>query len=332
MQEVEVALVEPEELERGAGDVHLPVMADEVVTLFSEQREQARGGWIVDATLGAGGHSERLLQALPGVRVLGFDQDPEILHHAARVLEPYGPRIRIRRGRFSHLRQLLDEEGVERVVGWLFDLGASSLQFDRAQRGFSFGADGPLDMRMDPDRERTAADIVNTWDEGDLADLFFYEGGETRSRRIARAIVQERRRVPFLRTLALAELCKRTLGGGGSGGERIHPATRVFQALRRAVNEEGEELGQGLDTAEQWLVDGGLLVALSFHSGEDGAVKRFLAREHKEGRMRLLFKKPMRPSREDVRSQPRSRSAVLRAAVRTRSGNGSRADVPGGER
>jgi 16S rRNA (cytosine1402-N4)-methyltransferase len=227
----------------------------------------------------------------------------------------------------SQASQVMDEEGVARVVGWLCDLGASSLQLDDPARGFSFQADGPLDMRMDPSSERTAADIVNAWDESDLADLFFYEGGEARSRRIARAIVESRRRAPFRRTGALADAIERAVGRGGGVG-RIHPATKVFQALRRAVNEEGEELLGSLAVAEAWLVDAGRLAVISFHSGEDGEVKRFLAEGVRAGRWELATKKPIHAREEEVQSNRRARSASLRVAIRVRRGE----SAPGGSR
>jgi 16S rRNA (cytosine1402-N4)-methyltransferase len=301
-----------------AGGVHLPVLPVQVVQLLGGSAGSDLEGWLVDATLGAGGHAALCLNAFPRIRLLGVDQDPEILRHACKALRPFGSRVRIRRGRLSSIGRLLEEEGASRVAGWLLDLGASSLQLESAERGFSFRADGPLDMRMDPDRQRTAADIVNSWDESDLADLFYYEGGEARSRRIARAIVEARRRAPFLRTGALADVIARAAGRQPGGGARIHPATKVFQALRRAVNEEGEELLAGLAQAEQWLVDGGRLVAISFHSGEDGAVKRFLVQGAAAGRWRVLTKKPIRAAREELSTNRRARSASLRAAERTR--------------
>jgi 16S rRNA (cytosine1402-N4)-methyltransferase len=301
------------------GPVHEPVLAAEVTRWLGGDRPAALEGWIVDATLGAGGHASRLLAALPNVRLIGIDQDPAILPYASRALQPFERRVRVRRGRLSQLSSILDEEGVSRVCGMLFDLGASSLQLDSSVRGFSFGADGPLDMRMDPDRERTAAEIVNHWDEDDLADLFFYEGGETRSRKIARAIVESRRRAPFHRTLALADLIERTVGRSG----KTHPATRVFQALRRAVNEEGEELLAGLEAAERWLVDGGRLAVISFHSGEDGEVKRFFAQGAELGRWQVLTRKPVTAANDEIASNRRSRSALLRVASRVRRGNGN---------
>ena len=176
-------------------------------------------------------------------------------------------------------------------------------------------------MRMDPERRRTAADIVNRWDEADLADLIFYEGDEKRARRIARAICEERRRAPFTRTLLLADLIARVAGGGGGGGSRgrarIHPATRTFQALRRAVNEEGEELIAALEGATEWLAPGGVLIAISFHSGEDRVVKHFLRDGAREGLWELQSRKPLVADEAELAANPRSRSAKLRAAVRS---------------
>lgn len=307
----------------GAGgadrSVHEPVLAAETIALLGGDRPAELEGWIVDGTLGAGGHSARLLAALPRVQLLGLDQDPEILEHARRALAPFERRVRVRRARFSQLASALEAVGARRVVGVLLDIGASSLQLDSATRGFSFVADGPLDMRMDPERERTAADIINGWDEEDLADLFYYEGGETRSRRIARAIVESRRRAPFQRTLALADVIERALGGSG----KTHAATRVFQALRRAVNEEGEELLAGLRAAEEWLVDTGRLAVISFHSGEDGEVKRFLADGASAGHWNVLTRKPITAGREELARNRRSRSAMLRGAARVRRNGGA---------
>lgn len=297
------------------GAVHRPVLPLEVLRALGGESPSTLCGCVVDGTLGAGGHAALLLANCPQVSLLGIDQDPQILEHASRALAPFGRRVRVRRGRLSQLDAILDREAPSRVVGMLFDLGASSLQLDSGQRGFSFQADGPLDMRMDPERERTAADIVNTWDEQDLADLFFYEGGETRSRKIARAIVDSRRRATFQRTVALADLIERTVGGRAG---KLHPATRVFQALRRAVNEEGDELLAGLAAAERWLVDSGRLAVISFHEGEDAEVKRFVVDGASREAWRALSKKPIAPTREELRANRRSRSALLRVAERTR--------------
>lgn len=300
----------------GSPSVHQPVLPGEVTAALVGPQPHELEGWIVDGTVGAGGHAALALDAAPYARLIGIDQDPRILEHARANLARFGKRARLRHARSSRLAAVLDEEGVGRVTGMLFDLGVSSLQLDTPERGFSFQADAPLDMRMDPDRPRTAADIVNQWDESDLADLFFHEGGESRSRRVAAAIVEARRRAPFLRTLALADLIERTLGRG-----KTHPATRVFQALRRAVNEEGEELVAALGVARDWLIEGGRLCVISFHSGEDAVVKRFLAEGVARGEWRVEGRKPIQPRREEVLRNRRARSAVLRVAVRTRGRN-----------
>lgn len=296
--------------------VHVPVLAAEVLRLLGGGRgDVATRGWIVDATLGAGGHSALLLGRFPAVRVLGSDQDDSILALAGERLELFHARVRLVRARMSELDEPVAALG-ERPIGWLMDIGASSLQLDTAARGFSFQWDGPLDMRMDTRRAVTAADVVNTWREEDLADLFFHEGGERASRRVARAIVEARRRAPFLRTRALADLVAREVKGGG----KVHPATRVFQALRRAVNEEGAELEAGLALAERHLAHGGVLCVISFHSGEDAVVKRFLAERAAAGAFAVLTRTPLEATPEEVRANPRARSAKVRAAVRVRAG------------
>ena len=294
---------------------HTPVLVAEVLEAFAAGAEPSElEGWIVDGTVGAGGHTRALLEAFPRLRILGVDRDPEALALAREHLRDFGERVILIEGRLSRLEETLARAGVTRPAGLLMDLGVSSMQLDRPERGFSLMADGALDMRMGADQRRTAADIVNRWDEEDLADLFFHEGGERRSRRVARAIVEARRRAPFLRTLALADTIERALGGRGNA--RVHVATKCFQALRRAVNQEGEELRRALIVAEAELIPGARLVVLTFHSGEDGEVKRFLARGRREGRWRLWNKKPLEPTQAEVRANPRSRSARLRAAIR----------------
>ncbi len=303
----------------GENSPHTAVLCEEVLHAMGMRAAPDLDGWIVDATLGAAGHARTLLQAFPRVRVLGCDQDPAILRYSVRALAEFAPRVRVRRARFSELDQVLHEEQIGRVVGVLCDLGMSSLQVDDAERGFSFQSDGPLDMRMDPTRPRTAADIVNSWDESDLADLFYYEGDVRAARKIARAVVESRRRAPLLRTLALADLVARVAPAAPvRGGSPVHPATQVFQALRRAVNEESEELTQVLATAREWLVDQGRLVVIAFHSGEDRVVKRFLAQGERAGEWQRLQKKPERASRAELGANRRSRSALLRSAVRLR--------------
>ncbi len=302
--------------------VHVPVLAEEVARLLGGRRSaDSASGLLVDVTLGAGGHSALLLERFPRLRLLGTDQDPEILSVARERLEPFKDRVRIEHARMSELTQVLADLD-EQPVALLMDLGASSLQLDRPERGFSFAWDGPLDMRMDPRRSRTAADIVNNWDEGDLADLFFHEGGERGARKVARALVEARRRAPFRRTRGLSEAVAIALGkpirSGGDAPRRgsIHPATRVFQALRRAVNEEADELEAGLAAAREHLAPGGQLLAISFHSGEDGVVKRFLAEGTRAGEWVLETRRPVEAGPEEVRRNPRSRSAKLRVASR----------------
>ena len=298
---------------------HVSVLVEEVLDAFGTPNEAARAegprtlvGDVVDATTGAGGHARALLSTFPNIRVIAVDRDEAALSLARAELAEFGTRAEFARGRHSELEELCEQVGVRRLVGVLFDLGVSSMQLDRAERGFSFTADGPLDMRMGSDERRTAADIVNRWDEADLADLFYHEGGERRSRRIAKAIVEARRRVPFQRTLALADVIERAVGGSG----RVHAATKAFQALRRAVNQEGEELRRALLWAEAALAPGGRLVCLTFHSGEDGDVKRFLQAGVKEGRWDLWNRRPLEPQRAEVRRNPRARSARMRAAIR----------------
>lgn len=302
-------------MKRNFERVHTPVLLAEVLSLLTGEERREGTGWIIDGTLGAGGHSRALLEALPHARLLGLDQDPDAIEVAREELAEFGDRVRIVQGRVSQLERIIEREEIRGIDALLLDLGANSLHFDRPERGFSFQADGPLDMRMDPERTRTAADIVNRWDEQDLADLFFYEGDERRSRQIARAIVAARRRVPFLRTIALADLIAQA---SGSRGGKIHPATRCFQALRRAVNEEGEELIAGLAIAERILDADGRLAVISFHSGEDRIVKRFFTERAREGYWQLVTKKPLGPVVTERRINPRARSARLRCAERRR--------------
>lgn len=296
--------------------VHVPVLLGEVLAaLRGSGRPEDLEGWVVDGTVGAGGHARAVLEQFPRVRLFGVDQDPEVLAHARAALSDFGPRVRFCQARISQLYPRLAEAGVAPALGFLLDLGANSLHFDQPTRGFSLQADGPLDMRMDPTRSRTAADIVNRWDEEDLADLFYYEGDERNSRAIAHAIVESRARAPFTRTVPLAELIAQCQGGGRG---RIHPATRCFQALRRAVNEEGEELRHGLRVAERALADGGRLVVITFHSLEDGFVRKVLQERAREGSWQLAGKKPLGPGAAERRANPRARSALLRCAVRVR--------------
>ncbi len=277
-------------------------MAAEVVELL-------RGGAVVvDMTVGAGGHTAALLEA--GVdRVVGVDRDPEAITVAGARLAPFGSRVRLIGARFSEI----DEQAVGGPAdGVLFDLGVSSIQLDRADRGFGYRADGPLDMRMgegEAPAGPSAADLVNGLPERDLADLIYRFGGEPRSRRIAAAIVRRR---PVSTTDELTGIVVSAVGKRPGGP---HPARRTFQALRIAVNRELEELTAALPPAAGLLGPGGRMVVISYHSLEDGIVKRAFRADE---RLRVLTKKPLVPSAEERARNPRSRSAKLRAAERER--------------
>lgn len=301
----------------GPAAVHRPVLLAEVLAGVEQAFGADASGLYVDGTVGAAGHAAALLQRFPRLELSGFDWDPDSLALAAQRLAPFGPRASLRRARLSELDGELAALGRAPQL-LLVDLGVCSLHFDRPERGFSVQADGPLDMRMDPLQETTAADLVARLSEERLADLIWREGGEPRARRVARAIVEARRRAPFLRTGALAELIERTLGPGG----KIHPATRTFQALRREVNREDQELEALLVCAERRLAPGGLLATISFHSLEDGAIKRFLRAAGQRGSFEPLVKEPLAPGRAELLDNPRARSARLRLWRRLPSGEG----------
>ena len=275
---------------------HEPVMVGEVLRFLGG------AATVIDATVGAGGHAEALLDS--GVeRVIGLDRDPEAIELATLRLARFGERFSAVPTRFSTL------PAENRVDGVLYDLGVSSMQLDRPERGFSYRASGPLDMRMGPDRER-AMDLVNEASEEELARIVFEYGEERRSRRVASAIVRARSRAPIQTTDELARVVASALGARRGGP---HPARRTFQALRIAVNRELEELSASLPRAVEALAPGGRVVAISYHSLEDRIVKRFLnGREDLE----VLTKKPLTPSKREAARNPRSRSAKLRAAER----------------
>ena len=278
-------------------------MVREVVRFLAD--EAPRRGTVVDMTLGAGGHAEALLRA--GVeRVIGIDRDPDALAIAGARLEPFGDRFRSVRTRFDHVD---DEVTGGSVEGVLYDLGVSSMQLDTPRRGFSYRAGGPLDMRMasTADDEHTAADLVNRLPEAELADLIYELGGERRSRRIARAIVRRR---PITTTDQLAGVIVGAVGRRPGGP---HPARRTFQALRIAVNREIEELAASLPQAVGLLAPGGRVVVIAYHSLEDRVVKTTFRDDE---RLTVLTRKPLRPSGEEAARNPRSRSAILRAAGR----------------
>ena len=303
---------------------HDPVLLAEVV----EALQPAPGRLLVDGTFGAGGYTRAFLQA--GAEVLALDRDPGAADYAAPLAREFPGRLCFVRSRFSELEQRLAEAGRARCDGVALDLGVSSMQLDEADRGFSFMRDGPLDMRMGREGP-TAADLVNTAEPAELARILYLYGEERQSRRIASALARRRGERPFERTLDLAETVERALGG--RRGAAIHPATRTFQALRIAVNEELSELEGGLAAAERALAEGGRLAVVTFHSLEDRIVKAFLA--DRSGRrpsgsrhlppaargpepsFRLLFNGARAPSEAETARNPRARSAKLRAAERT---------------
>jgi 16S rRNA (cytosine1402-N4)-methyltransferase len=253
-----------------------------------------------------------------------LDADPDALLHASKVLEPFGDRATLRVANFRQLGAVAAALDIREVDGILMDLGLSSRQLDDAERGFSFAQDGPLDMRMDRSRRESAADLVNTLSEAELSDILWQYGEERHSRRIARAIVAAR---PLVTTGQLADLVARTVGRR----EKIHPATRTFQALRIAVNEELESLSEALPKARDLLCPGGRLAVIAFHSLEDRLVKEFYRQEARacicppelpvcvcqhQATLRVLTSKPVRPSADETARNPRSRSARLRVAER----------------
>ena len=300
---------------------HVPVLVDEVMTGLQVQP----GGRYLDATLGAGGHTASILRAsAPDGQVLGLDTDPEAVSFSLQLLRPFGDRIIAQVANFRNLENVVTALGFRSVDGVLLDLGFSSRQLADARRGFSFMLDGPLDMRLDTKQEETAADLVNHLPEAELADLLWRYGEERHSRRIARIIVRAR---PISSTRQLAELISREMGQRA----RIHPATKAFQALRIAVNNELENLSQALPQARNVLRSGGRLAVISFHSLEDRVVKHFYQQEAQDcicppetpicicqhrATLRVISRKPIRPSGKEVTANPRSRSARLRIAER----------------
>jgi len=300
---------------------HIPVLYDQVLAGLQIRS----GGRYIDATLGAGGHAAGILHASdPDGLLLGLDADPEAIPFARQVLHPFGDRARLQATNFRHLKSVAVALGFEHVDGILMDLGLSSRQLANAERGFSFSLDGPLDMRMDRSQGPTAADLVNHLPKAKLADLLWQYGEERYARRIAQAIVATR---PVTTSGQLANLVARTVGRR----ERIHPATRTFQALRIAVNDELAAVAEVLPQARDLLRPGGRLAVISFHSLEDRLVKRFYQQEAKDclcppempicvcqhqATLRTITRKPVRPTTEEIARNPRSRSAKMRIAER----------------
>ncbi|HEY49106.1 MAG TPA: 16S rRNA (cytosine(1402)-N(4))-methyltransferase RsmH [Dehalococcoidia bacterium] len=298
---------------------HDPVMLKECLSALQVQR----GGRYVDCTVGGGGHAEAIMEeSSPGGQLIGIDADPRALKVAAEKLKPYGKDVILINENFRNLENICTRYGFRPVNGILFDLGMSSLQLEETGRGFSFRQNAPLDMRFSDRQVLTAADIVNTYSETQLADLLYKYGEERRSRQIAKRIVQKR---PLRTTLELARVVEQAVAGARG---RIHPATKTFQALRIAVNRELENLELALGQALELLGSGGRLVVISFHSLEDRLVKDFLRREARgcvcppsavtcvcghTPRMKIVTKKAVVPSPAEVRANPRSRSARMRA-------------------
>lgn len=295
---------------------HLPVLVDEVIAFATGEREGLCV--IVDATVGAGGHAAAFLSAVGADgRVLGLDRDPVALDLAARRLSPFGDRARLVRGPYDDLEALVAEHGWGRVDAVIYDLGVSSMQIDDAERGFSFRADAPLDMRMDPEQEVSAYDVVNFYDEEELVDLLFHYGEEKFGRRIANAICVARNLKLIQTTGELADIISDAVPAAAKRDK--HPARRTFQAIRIEVNRELQRLETSLPQAARVLVPGGRLVALSYHSLEDRVLKRFIneGARSKPPRLRSLTKTPVTPSAAERAFNPRASAAKLRAAERT---------------
>lgn len=304
---------------------HAPVLLREVIAALAPDE----GDLIVDGTFGGGGYAAAILET-PGCRVLGIDRDPDAIARGEAMAARFAGRLFLWRGNYSDIADGLAAIGATTCQGVVLDLGVSSFQLDEAMRGFSFLRDGPLDMRMGKTGP-SAGDVVNTWEERALADALFTYGEERESRRIARAIVADRKTTPFTTTGQLAGLIERVKGG--RKGDRTHPATQTFQALRIVVNEEIEHLHMVLIAAEKVLAPGGRLVVVSFHSLEDRVVKTFL--NERGGRVsegsrhlpqttlthaatfEVLTRKAVTPRASELQENPRARSAKLRAARRT---------------
>jgi len=306
---------------------HEPVLLEAVVDHLAPER----GGTFVDCTLGGGGHAEALLQRMgPHGRLLGIDRDPQALAAAQARLKRFGDRVIVARGDFRDLAGILDRVGIERIDGALFDLGLSSHQLDRPERGFSYWGAVPLDMRMDPDAAKSAADLLAELDEGSLARIIKEYGEERWADRIARFIVAARRERPIRTADQLVELIKAAIPAAARR-EGPHPARRTFQALRIAVNDELEAVKLGLRAAIDRLEGGGRVGVISFHSLEDKIVKKELAREaqgcvcppdfpecrcDRRPRLKILTRRPVTPTGQEIERNPRARSAKLRVAER----------------
>jgi 16S rRNA (cytosine1402-N4)-methyltransferase len=303
---------------------HVPVLLGEVCDALNA----AQGGVFVDGTFGGGGYSQAILAANRDNHVIAIDRDPDAIAAGAQLAAQARGRLSLMPGRFSELDEIVASTSVEHVDGVVLDIGVSSMQLDQAERGFSFRHDGPLDMRMER-QGPSAADLINEASEAELADVFYHYGEERRARAVARAVIEKRRKGRLETTGQLADLVAGLVRSEPGG---IHPATRVFQALRIAVNDELGELARALHAAERLLKPGGRLVVVTFHSLEDRIVKQFLAARSGRGgagsrhvpsavvaqpTFQITTKGPVMPSDAEVKSNPRARSAKLRAAART---------------
>ncbi|HEY2523887.1 MAG TPA: 16S rRNA (cytosine(1402)-N(4))-methyltransferase RsmH [Candidatus Binataceae bacterium] len=297
------------EANAGADRLHLPVMPGEVRDLLCAGERRL----IVDATLGTGGHAEMLLEA-SGAALLGLDRDPRALETAGERLRRFGPRVTLRHCDFAEIERTVAEAGLGAPDAILADLGMSSFALDDPERGFSFRNEGPLDMRMDPTAPVSAYDLLNEEGEDELARIIREFGEERAARRIARAIVQARRRRPLVTTTELRAVVERVAGAGHRGP--IHPATRTFQALRIAVNHELESLAAFLESAPGCLAAGGRLAVIAYHSLEDRPVKYRFRELVAGGGFTALTRKALRPAASECAHNPRARSARLRAIER----------------
>lgn len=296
-------------MNREAGE-HLPVLVEEVVFLLRPRR----GGWVVDATVGMGGHAEALLEYGAGTRLLGIDSDSESLARARVRLSRFGARVVLCQGNFRRLEALAGSAGVTEAETVLLDLGLSSYQLEASGRGFSFQTDEPLDMRMEPSQGPAAVELLQRLSEAELARILIEYGEEPHARRIARAIVSRRKRAPLKTTQDLVEVVKAAVPRR-AWPRRSHVATRTFQALRIAVNDELGAVAEALPQAARLLALGGRLGVISFHSGEDRVVKRTF-NDLATGPYALLTPTPIKPSRDEVQANPRARSAKLRILER----------------
>lgn len=283
--------------------IHVPVMVDEVLALLNLRKD----GIYVDATVGCGGHSLAILRNLgENGRLIGLDRDENAIRYTEELIDD--PRVVLRKAKFSQIREILLDIGISSFDGILFDLGVSMLQLKDFSRGFSFHSDERLDMRMDSETELSAWEIVNTYSEQRLIQVFKDYGDEPFSRRIAREIVKQRAKKTINTCKELADLVRRIV----PRRTKIHPATQIFQAIRIEVNKEMEELKKGLAISVEMLRSKGRICVISYHSGEDRLVKKFFREEEKKGTISILTKKPIVPTLEEIAKNPSARSARLR--------------------